>query len=111
MQQPIADQEMTVDIEGATNKITKRFFPAKDMADGFRINTSVIADFDEDALIEKLVQGPPGFQGLWNVILVMMAFAPNLYSKSANAKKALAQTSIADYPSRKEVHTKHYNVS
>jgi hypothetical protein len=111
VQQPIADQEMSVVIEGATHKITKRFFPAKDMADVFRINTSVIADFDEDALIEKVVQGPSFFQGLWNVILVMMAFAPNLYSKSANAKKALAKTSIADYPSRKEVKMMHHNVS
>ena len=111
VQQPVADQEMTVDIEGATHKITKRFFPAKDVADVFKINTSVIADFDEDMLIEKLVQGPLGFLGLWNVILVMMAFAPNLYSRPDNAKKALAKTRIADYQSRKEVKMMHNNVS
>jgi hypothetical protein len=40
-----------------------------------------------------------------------MAFAPGMYSNIANAKKALMKTSIADYPSRKEVQKARNNVS
>ena len=57
------DQEMTVHIGGAPDKITKRFCFANDMADVFGIDTSVIADFDKNALIEKVVQGAPDVEG------------------------------------------------
>ena len=108
---PKPEQKMIVYIGGAADEITTRFDFAINVADVFGIDTSVIADFDQGALIEKIVLGAPDVQGKWNVCSVIMAFAPNLYAKSANAKKALAQTSIEDYPSRKEVHMKHYNVS
>ena len=106
----LADQEMTVYIGGAPGKITKRFCFANDMADVFGIDTAVIAGFDKNALIEKVVQGPPDIEGKWDLCTVMMAFAPGMYSKPANAKRALAQTSIADYPSRKELEIKNKNV-
>jgi len=108
---PKADQQISVVIEGAAAQVTKKFYFANDMADVFGIDTSVIADFDEGALIEKVVQGAPDVQGKWNVCSVVMAFAPTRYSKPANAKRALAQTSIADYPSRKEVQIARNNVS
>jgi hypothetical protein len=106
----LADQETTVHIGGAPDKITKRFFFAHDMADVFGIDTSVIADFDKNAVIEKVVQGPPGVEGTWNLCTVLMAFAPTLYSARRNAVRALAQTSIADYPSRMEVQMARDNV-
>lgn len=96
---------------GVPDKITTCFCFAGDMADVFGIDTSVIADFDKNAVIEKLVDGPPGFQGLWDLCTVMQAFAPGMYSKPAHAKTALAKTSITDYPSRKEVQVKNINVS
>ena len=63
----LTDQEMTVHIGGAPDKITKRFCFANDMADVFGIDTSVIAGFDKNAVIEKVVQGPPGVEGTWNL--------------------------------------------
>jgi hypothetical protein len=107
----IPDQEVSVWIDGAAGKVTKHFCFANDMADVFGIDTSVIPDFDEGALIEKVVQGAPDVQGKWNVCSVIMAFAPNLYSRLDHAKRAIAKTSIADYPSRKEVQMMHANVS
>jgi hypothetical protein len=91
--------------------IKKDYVCAGDVADVFGIDTSVIADFDEGALIEKVVQGPPDVQGKWNLCSVMMAFAPGKYGLKKSATLAVKQTSIADYPSRKEVQTTHYNVS
>ena len=103
-------RQMTVYIGDAPAKLTKRVYHAKDVADVFKIDTSVIADFREHAIIEKVVEGPPDVEGKWNLCNVMMAFAPSLYSRPDVAKKALAKTSIANYPSRKELQTQHYNV-
>ncbi len=107
----LADQEMTVDIGGAPDKITKRFCFANDMADVFGIDTSVIAGFDKNARIEKVVQGAPDIEGKWNLCTVMMAFVPAQWKARRHAVEALAKTSIADYPSRMEVQMAHHNVS
>ena len=107
----LADQEMTVHIGGKPDKITKRFFFAHDMADVFGIDSSVIADFDKNAVIEKVVQGPPDFEGKWDLFTVMMAFAPRMYSNPDNVKKALAQPTNEVYPSRKELAMKNKFVS
>ena len=107
----LADQEMTVDIGGAPDKITKRFCFANDMADVFGIDTSVIAGFDKNALIEKVVQGPPDIEGKWNLCTVMMAFVPAQWKARRHAVEALSKTSIADYPSRKELQITRNNVS
>jgi hypothetical protein len=106
--QPNTEQEMAV---ATAVEVKKDYVCAIDVADVFGIDTSVIADFDEGALIEKVVQGAPDVQGKWNVCSVMKAFAPNLYSRIDHAKRAIAKTSIADYPSRKEVQMMHANVS
>ena len=108
---PKADQQISVVIEGAAAQVTKNFYFANDMAEGFGIDKSKIPDFDGDAVVEKIVEGPPGFQGLWNVCLVIMAFAPGKYGLKKSATLAVKQTSIADYPSRKEVQMNHNNVS
>jgi hypothetical protein len=105
------DEVVTVNIGGWRAQITQKFYFAGDIAEGFKIDTSVIADFDKNAVIEKVVQGPPDVQGKWNVCSVVMAFAPVMYSRPANVNKALAKTSIADYPSRTEVQMTRYNVS
>ena len=108
---PKEDQQISVVIEGAAAQVTKKFYFANDMAEGFGIDKSKIPDFDGDAVVEKIVKGPPGFQGLWNVCLVIMAFAPGQYSHLNSLRKALAKTSIADYPSRKEMQITRDNVS
>jgi len=102
------DQEVTVNIDGAPTRITQKFYLAGAIADTFKIDTTVLANFDEDAVIEKMILG---FESFWNVCTVVMAFAPGMYSNIANAKKALMKTSIADYPSRKEVQKARNNVS
>ncbi len=107
-EQQVADQEMAV---ATAVEVKKHYVRAIDVADVFGIDTSVIADFDEGALIEKVVQGAPDVQGKWNVCSVMTAFVPTQWKARRNAVSALAKTSIADYPSRKEVQTTHYNVS
>ena len=104
-------RQMTVYIGDAPAKLTKRVYRAKDVADVFKIDTTFIADFEENAIIEKVVVGPPDVEGKWDLCSVIMAFAPTLYSKPANVKKALAKTSIANYPSRKELEIPRYNVS
>ena len=108
---PWRDEVLTVNIDGAPAQITQKFYFAGAIADVFKVNTSVIVDFDEDAVIEKVVDGPPGIQGQWNLCTVMKAFAPTLYKQPQHLKRALAQTSIADYPSRIEVQMAHTNVS
>ena len=111
MSKSIAEQQMTVYIAGAAAKLTKRVYYAKDMADVFAIDTSVIADFREHATIEKVVEGPPDMQGKWDLCSVMIAFAPRMYSKPAHAKRALAQTANEVYPSRMELQIPRHNVS
>jgi hypothetical protein len=107
----MADKETTVSVSGSYAIVTRRSFFAKDMAEGFGIDTSAIAEFDKNALIEKLVLGPSDVLGKWNLCTVMTAFAPTLYSERRNAVRAIAQTSIADYPSRIEVQMPRDNVS
>jgi len=105
-EQQVAEQQVATAVE-----VKKHLCFAKDMADVFGIDTSKIPNFDEGALIEKIVQGAPDVQGKWNVCSVVKAFAPNLYLRRDNVQKALAKTSIADYPSRKEVQVTRNNVS
>jgi hypothetical protein len=105
------DEVVTVNIGGWRAQVTKKFYFANDMAEGFGIDKSKIPDFDGDAVVEKIVEGPPGFQGMWDVCSVVMAFAPGKYGLKRHATEALKRTSIADYPSRKEVQITHYNVS
>ena len=108
---PWRDKVLTVNIDGASAQITQKFYFAGAIADVFKVNTSVIVDFDEDAVIEKVVDGPPGIQGEWNVCTVMKAFVPTQWKFRRNAVSALAKTSIADYPSRIEVQMPRDNVS
>jgi len=107
----LTETEMTVQIGGAPEKITKRFVHAYDMADVFGIDVTFVSEFDKNAVIEKVVQGPSEFEGKWNISTVMKAFAPRMYSNPDNAKKALLKTNIADYPSRMEMKMAHNNVS
>jgi hypothetical protein len=51
--QPNADQTMTVYIEDAAVKVTKRYCSAGDMAEVLGIDTSVIPDFDKNALCSE----------------------------------------------------------
>ena len=111
MQQPMPDKLTTVSIRGREAFVTKRFFVAKDMAEGFGIDTSAIAQFDKNALIEKMVFGPSDVLGKWDLCAVMMAFAPTQWKDRRTAVSALAKTSIADYPSSMEVQMAHHNVS
>jgi hypothetical protein len=118
--QPSAEKKMSVLIDGVAATVTpvatavkvkQLYVRAIDVAEGFGIDTSVIADFDGDAVIEKVVQGAPDVQGKWNVCSVIMAFAPGKYGIKKSSTLAVKQTSIADYPSRKEVQMIHANVS
>jgi hypothetical protein len=97
-------------IAGAPAQITRRSSSAGDLADLWKIETTEIVNWDRRAIVERAIVGPP-FKDLWNVGDVMKAFAPTLYSHRRNAQRALAQTSIADYPSRMEVQMAHHNVS
>jgi hypothetical protein len=102
--------EITVYIGGAQDKITKRLFFANDMAYVFGIDTSVIVHFNKNSVIEKVVQGPPEFEGKWDLCTVIMALASGKYSLKKHATEALKKTSIKDYPSRMELQMKHNNV-
>jgi hypothetical protein len=105
------DQEVTVNIDSAQTQITTSFFFAGDITDVFRVDTSDIDDFDKNAVIRKVVQGLLDVQGKWDLCTVMMAFDPSKWRFRRNAVRALAKTSIADYPSRTEVQMAHNNVS
>ena len=109
--QAIADKDTTVSIRGSYAIVTRRLLLAKDMAEGFGIDTSAIAQFDKNALIEKMVFGPSEVLGKWNLCTVMTAFAPTQWKDRRTAVSALAKTSIADYPSRIEVQMPRDNVS
>ena len=105
----IPDQELSVWIEGAAAKVTKAYFIAIDMAEGFGIDTTDVDNFDKGAVIEKVVQGPPEFEGKWDLCSVMKAFAPNMYTRPHSVKRALARTSVTEYHSRRELQMKHVN--
>jgi len=107
----LIDKVVTINFGGASAQIAQKFYFAGDIASAFKIDTREIADFDENAVIEKVIDGPLGFVGIWNAVMVIMALAPTLYSRRDSAIRALAQTSIADYPSRKEVQIKKQRVS
>jgi hypothetical protein len=110
-EQQVAEQQVAEQQVATAVEVKKHLCFAKDMADVFGIDTSKISDFDEGALIEKIVQGAPDVQGKWNVCTVMTAFVPTQWKARRNAVSALAKTNIADYPSRVEVQMAHYNVS
>jgi hypothetical protein len=101
-------QEIMVFIGGALGQITKCTCFAGDMSDVFGIDTAVIAGFDKNAVIEKVVQGPPDIEGKWNLCTVIMAFFPLQWKPLMYQVVPLAK--IADYPSRKEVHMPRDNV-
>ena len=105
----IPDQELSVWIEGAAAKVTKAYFLAIDTAEGFGIDTSDVDNFDKGAVIEKVVQGPPEFEGKWNLCSVMKAFAPNMYVRPDSVRRALARTSVTEYHSRRELQMKYVN--
>jgi hypothetical protein len=101
---------VNVNIDGATALITRRYCYAGDLADVFKIDTTKIVNFHKNAIIEKAFVGPH-FKEMWKVRTVLMAFAPEDYSKGDAAKRAVAKTKIADYPSRMELEIKNINVS
>jgi len=109
--EPVRYQNSTVYIDGAKVQITKKFFFAGDVANILEIDTSVIPDFKKKAVIERVVHGPLGLIELWNVLMLFMAYAPTLYSRRDHAMRAISQTTVEDYPSRKEVKATHCNVS
>ena len=97
-------------IDGAPAQITRRSCSAGVLADLWKIDTTKIANFDRKAIVEKAFVGQL-FKEMWNVCTVIMAFAPKHYSRPADARRALAQTREADYPSRMEFQNKNITVS
>ena len=81
----LADKYWIVCIGGVPDAITTSFCLAGDIAKVFGIDTSVIADFDKNAIIGKVVQGPIDVQGKWDLCTVMMDFAPGKYGLKKHA--------------------------
>jgi hypothetical protein len=70
------EREMAVFIGGAPTQITVHTVLAGDIADTFRIDTTVIRKFQRNAVINKIVHGPPDLQAKWDLVSVMKAFNP-----------------------------------
>jgi hypothetical protein len=105
------EREIAVFIGGAPTQITLHICLAGDLADTFKIDTTVIPKFKRNAEIHKIVHGPPDLQGKWDLVSVMRAFNPTTWNAKRSAVRALAKTNMEIYPSRTEVQMVHYNVS
>ena len=103
-------KQMTVYIGGAQTQITQHCCLAGDLADTFRIDTTVIPQFQRNAEINKIVHGPPDLQGKWDLVSVMKAFNPTKWTEKRSAVRALAKTNMEIYSSRTELQMRHYNV-
>jgi hypothetical protein len=105
------DKHMTVFIGGAPTQITVKYCLAGDIADVFGIDTMEATKFNRNAIIAKIVHGPPGLQGKWDLCTLMMAYHPTKWKARKYATRDLAMTSIENYSSRTEVQMVHHNVS
>jgi hypothetical protein len=71
----------------------------------------VTAGFKRDALVKKIIEGPPGLKGKWIMREILPVFGPDRFSKNEHATRAINDTTIEQYRSRDYFHMTHNNVS
>ena len=70
-----------------------------------------IPGWNPNALVEKIVEGPPGLEGKWIVRKAVAAVGPERFTLSQNMNRAVNASTIENYPSRDKFEMAHNNVS
>ena len=70
-----------------------------------------IPGWNPNALVEKIVEGPPGLEGKWIVRKAVASCGPERFNRPDAIKRKVDATTIQEYPSREEVEMKNVNVS
>ena len=69
-----------------------------------------IPGWNPNALVEKIVEGPPGLEGKWIAKQAVKCCGPERYTMEQNAVRDIKNTSTTKYPSRTEVEIKNDQV-
>lgn len=85
-------------------------YPVGSLAATFAIKTADVPGWNPNALVDKIVEGPPGLQGKWVVKKAVAGFGPERFSTMTNIVKAVEKTSTAKYSSRTEFEMKNHQV-
>ena len=80
-------------------------------ADAWNLDTANIDKWDPNAIVQKIIDGPPGLKGTWIVRKAINGFGPKKYARYDNITKALDNITKDKYPSRTEYKGKQSNVS
>ena len=85
-------------------------FPGGDLAETFNIQTALIKDWKPEALLDKIIEGPPAIMGMWTVISIVMGFFPKRYKSEKEARAAIKTLAGRHFPSLKKVEIKNDQV-
>ena len=86
-------------------------YPVGCLAATFAIKTADVPGWNPNALVEKIVEGPPGLEGKWIVRKAVASCGPERFNRPDAIKRKVDATTIQEYPSREEVEMKNVNVS
>lgn len=70
-----------------------------------------IPGWNPNALVEKIVEGPPGLEGKWIVRKAVASCGPERFARYDIIQKTVNATTIEKYPSRDKFEMAHNNVS
>ena len=70
-----------------------------------------IPGWNPNALVEKIVEGPPGLQGKWIARKAIASCGPVRFNRHDNIKRVVDASTIEKYPSRDKFEMAHNNVS
>ena len=87
-------------------------FPVGSLVQTFGILDPVanIPGWNPNALVEKIVEGPPGLEGKWIVRKAVAAVGPERFNRPDAIKRAVDTSTIEKYPSRDKFEMTHHNV-
>ena len=70
-----------------------------------------IPGWNPNALVDKIVEGPPGLEGKWIVRKAIASCGPQRFNRPDCIKRAVDASTIEKYPSRDKFEMAHHNVS
>jgi len=86
-------------------------YPVGCLAATFAIKTADVPGWNPNALVEKIVEGPPGLQGKWIARKAIASCGPVRFNRHDNIKRVVDASTIEKYPSRDKFEMAHNNVS
>jgi hypothetical protein len=98
---------------GSANcNITIASYPVGCLVETFGIHDPVanIPGWNPNALVDKIVDGPPALQGKWLGRNAVKGCGPEKYMRDDHAVRDIKNTTTTKYPSRTEVEIKNHQV-